>query len=579
MAEAAAPIPSLSEKPGIIGRFLALLAPEKRAITHIYVYAIFAGLLTLSLPLGVQSVIGFVSSGQISTSVIVLLVFITLGTLLTGGLQIMQLALVEHLQERLFTRTAYDFALRITRVQPEALARQYPPELMNRFFDVLTLQKGLSKLLIEFSAALLQMLFGLILLSFYHPYFILFGLLLIAILVVILRLTGEKGMKTSLYESKYKYQLVSWLEEMARTFYSFKLAGSSHGGIRRTDELTGQYLHARKSHFRVLLTQYYSFVGFKTLITGTLLIMGCLLLISKEINLGQFVASEIIVITLINAIEKVLIKLDVVYDMLTSTEKLGVVTDLPMEEPAGILFQQLPQTDQLTIRLSDIRYRFPGESVYALKGINVTISPGEKLCLAGPGGSGKTTLLRILMGLFPSYEGVITYNTVSLRDLNKPSLLNHIGEDTLPQALFEGTILENLSLGADTPPVEAVLWALECVGATEFVQTLPKGIHTVVVGGGQQLPASIVRKLTLARCLAKKPRVLVLDEFLLGLESRERAAILHRIKETSPKSTIVIASNDPLVMQECDRTLWLKEGKIAWEGKYEEMQETAGGFE
>jgi ABC-type bacteriocin/lantibiotic exporter with double-glycine peptidase domain len=561
-------------QPGAIRRFVKLLSTERREIWYIFIYAILTGIISLSLPLGVQSLIGFVSSGQIVTSVIILMIFIILGVLITGGLQIMQLSLVEHLQQRLFVKTAFEFAYRFTYVHPEKILNHYPPELVNRFFDVLTVQKGLSKMLLEFSAAILQILFGLILLSFYHPYFIFFGLVLIAILAIIFRFTSEQGMKTSLVESKYKYKLVAWLEDVARTLNTFKLGGESNLVIEKTDDFSGNYIQARKKHFKVLLTQYISFVGFKTLITGGLLILGSLLLLNQEINLGQFVASEIIIILTINAVEKVLLKLDVVYDMLTSTIKLGAVMDLPVDVPQGIRIDELPGNTGFAIRLKGLSYCFPDDKKYTLRNINLSIAPGERVCIAGYGGSGKTTLLRTMLGLLPSYEGVITYDKISLRDLNHGSLLNHIGEDVAGESLFEGSILENLTLSHENAPIEDIRWALDCVGLTEFVFSLPQGLHTVLIGGGRQLPRSVASKMALARTLVRRPRLLVLDDFMLGLESREKTRILERIAEASAGMTVVLSSNDKQVMQWCHRTIVLQDGQLVGEGNYEEISQS-----
>lgn len=216
-------------------RFLQLLTLERREILYMYVYALTAGLISLSLPLGIQSIIGFVSSGEIPVSVVVLIALIVLALLLMGGLQVMQLWLVEFIQQRLFARTAFDFAYRVPRLQQEELRAYYPPELMNRFLDVPLLQKGLAKILIDFSTAVIQIIFGLILLSLYHPYFIFFGVILIIALGLILWWTGDKGVKTSLEESKYKYKLVAWLEEMARSLSTFQLVGHTNLPMQRTE--------------------------------------------------------------------------------------------------------------------------------------------------------------------------------------------------------------------------------------------------------------------------------------------------------------------------------------------------------
>ena len=285
-------------------RLWRLLASERRDITYLYIYAALAGLINLSLPLGVQSVIGFVSSGAVSTSLVVLIAFIVVGTLLVGGLQVMQVYLVEFIQQRLFARISLDFALRLPRVRTEDLDGQYLPELMNRLLDAPTLQKGLATILVDFSAAALQILFGLILLSFYHPIFIAFGVLLVLLLALMIRVTGPRGLHTSILESKYKYRVVAWLEDVARTVQTFRHPPRQELALTRTDTLVEGYLSARQSHFRVLLLQYWGFVAFKVLITATLLIIGCWLLIDRQINIGQFVASEIIILLIISAVER-----------------------------------------------------------------------------------------------------------------------------------------------------------------------------------------------------------------------------------------------------------------------------------
>ncbi|MDX5345989.1 MAG: ATP-binding cassette domain-containing protein, partial [Hymenobacteraceae bacterium] len=394
-------------------RFFRLLATEKREIIYLYIYATAAGLITLAVPLGIQSIIGFVSAGQVSVSVVVLISLIVLALLLVGGLQVMQLWMVEFVQQRIFARTAFDFANRLPRIQPEPLLKYYPPELMNRFFDVLTLQKGMAKILIDFSSAVIQIFFGLLLLSLYHPYFIFFGLILILALILILWGTSRKGIETSITESKYKYKLVAWLEEMARSLSTFKLVGHTNLPLQRTDDYVKNYLKQRKDHFSVLMTQYYSFVGFKTFITGGLLVMGCILVVQQQINIGQFVASEIIIIMIMNAVEKIIIKLETVYDVLTSLDKIGMVTDLPLEEVNGIKLTEMKQDCGLDVQVQNLSYRFPDSGQLALKEVSFSIQSCERVCLAGFNSSGKTTLVNLLLGLLTTYEGSISYNGIS----------------------------------------------------------------------------------------------------------------------------------------------------------------------
>ncbi|GGG41770.1 peptidase domain-containing ABC transporter [Hymenobacter glacieicola] len=561
-----ADLPSSSLTPG--QRLFRLLVAERRDITYLYVYAALAGLISLTLPLGVQSVIGFVSSGDVSTSLVVLIGFIVVGTFLVGALQVMQLYLVEFIQQRLFARVSFDFAVRLPRVRTEALDGQYLPELMNRLLDTPTLQKGLSTLLVEFSAAALQILFGLILLSFYHPIFIAFGLLLVLLLALMIRFTGPKGLKTSLVESKFKYRVVAWLEDVARTVHTFRHSPRQEMAITRTDDLVGGYLTARQSHFRVLLTQFWGFVAFKTLITAALLILGCWLLISKQINIGQFVAAEIVIILTISAVEKVLLKLDVVYDALTSLDKIGHVLDLPvLPERTGVELPLPAVHAGLRVEVRHLGYHYPGSDKQPVQDVSLTLAAGEHMGLAGFDGSGKTTLLRILAGLLNDYTGVVAYDGLALQDISSEALGRHVGDNIAHQNLFEGTLLQNLTLDQPHISSDDVAWVLELVGLRDNIYSRPLGLNTPL-GIGTPLSDSVRQKLLLARALVRRPRLLLLDNFLPGVEPVERLRILRQLLDPMHAWTVLIASNDRRVLELCPRLALLREGRLLADGPF-----------
>jgi len=553
-------------------RFLHLLSIERREILYMYVYAVAAGLISLMLPLGIQSIIGFVSSGQVTVSVVVLISLIVLALLIVGGLQVMQLWLVEFIQQRLFARTASEFAYRLPRFQPEALLNYYPPELMNRFLDVAPLQKGVAKILVDFSTAVIQIVFGLILLSFYHPYFIFFGLILVLVLILIIWMTGGKGIDTSIKESKYKYKLVAWLEEMARALSTFKLVGHTDLPMERTNNYVKSYLEVRRQHFKVLMTQYYSFVGFKTFITGGLLVLGCILVVQQEINIGQFVASEIIIILIMTAVEKIIIKLDTVYDVMTSLDKIGQVTDLPLEEVKGIRLDELPLNGGMSIQARNLSYRFHDTLKIALQNISFTIQPSERVCLAGFNSSGKSTLINLLLGLLPSYQGSLSFNGISLHDLHKGNLRSLIGDNISKEQVFDGTLLENITLGRNLP-MQDILWAIDLTGLTPFVHSLPDGLHTYLTGGSMRLPGSVARKIVLARSLVQRPKLLIIDNFWAGMARKEKMDLLRLLTSPQFSWTMLIVSNDREVMQLCDRTLLLQDGQLLAYDNYAQIKQ------
>ncbi len=322
-------------QPSPTQRLLRLLSNDKKDIGYIYLYAIVTGVISLSLPLGIQAVFNLVSGGLVFSSVYVLIGLIIVGVLITGLLMISQMTLVEILQQRIFAKAAFEFTYRLPHIEPKALAAYFPPELMNRFFDVLTIQKGLPKLLIDLTAAVVQIIFGIILLSFYHPVFLGFGLFTLLTIVGICWLFGPAGLKTSLNESKYKYKVVAWLEDLAYDLPTLRSRADTMEPIDRMDGLVASYLNYRNAHFNVLKRFFYSGVAFKTLVTGGLLILGTTLVVGRQMTLGQFVASELVIVLITGAVEKLISGIDTVFDMLTAVEKIANVTDLPLETDAA----------------------------------------------------------------------------------------------------------------------------------------------------------------------------------------------------------------------------------------------------
>lgn len=316
--------------PSPLQRLIRLLATEKKDIGYIYLYALVTGLISLSLPLGIQAVFNLVSGGLVFNSVYLLIGVVIVGVIATGSLQVAQMTLVEILQQRIFAKAAIEFAYRLPRIDPNALAGSYPPELMNRFFDVLTIQKGLPKLLIDLTAAAVQILFGIILLSAYHPVFIGFGLFTFILILLICRIYGPGGLKTSLSESKYKYKVVAWLQEVARDLPTYRHQHDTQEPVDHMDELVAQYLTHRNGHFRVLKRFFYSGIAFKSIVTGGLLILGTALVIGREMSLGQFVAAELVIVLITGSVDKLVSGIDTVFDLLTAVEKIGSVTDMPL---------------------------------------------------------------------------------------------------------------------------------------------------------------------------------------------------------------------------------------------------------
>ena len=519
---------SVNNSPSPLQRLFKLLKFELRTIYLILGYAAFAGIVSLSLPLGIQAIINFIQAGEFRITMIVLISLVLVSVIFAGLLNYMQMRVAEDLQQRLFTKSSFEFVYRFPRIVYTAFGANYPPELANRFFDTMTIQKGIPKMLIDFSTSGIQILFGLILLSFYHPFFILFGVFLVALMYVVFKFSAPEGVRTSLLQSKYKYQTAHWIEEVARNTDSFKVSGSSKLASSKHDDIVIKYLNSRENHFKILRLQYFKMIGFKVLVVGALLILGGLLVVNQQMNIGQFVGAEVIVILMVNSVEKLILGLENVYDVLTGLEKIGSVTDLKLERFDG----RAPFNKDMdfTIELAKIGLKYRGAKQKSLDGVNLTIHPKEKIFIDGTSGSGKTTLLKLISGLILATDGDIFINETTFNNVQIDHYRSFIGHSLIGNFPFEGSIRENITFNNPDVKQEDLDWAIDKLNLGPFIKSQSLGIDTNIATQGRNIPYTIAKKIMLARAIVNKPKLLVLKDPLVEFQDEE-------IEEIVPEET------------------------------------------
>jgi len=540
-------------------RFINLLRLEKRDIFQIFYYAIFGGIVALSLPLGIQAIINLIQGAQISTSWVVLVIVVTLGVIFSGALQLMQLRIIETIQQRIFTRASFELSYRFPKIKMNELRNYYPPELANRFFDTLTIQKGLSKILIDVPTALLQIIFALILLSFYHPFFIIFGILLLLLIYIVFKFTAQKGLETSLKESKIKYKVAHWIQEVARTVVSFKLSGNTNLAIQKNDALVDQYLKARESHFKILILQFSQMVGFKVVVTASLLLIGGALVLNQEMNIGQFVAAEIIILLVIQSVEKLIIGLESFYDVLTSIEKIGQVVDKELESQDG---ERPMFKDGLTIELDNVSYRVADRKKPILKDVSLVLHPKSRILIKGESGAGKSSLLRLLSGIIEPTEGNIYINNLSLNSLHLNHYRSQLGLSLSDETPFEGTIKDNLVFGDKEIDDSIIYKVLDIVGLNQFIKEQPYGLETIIYPEGKQMSFTIAKKIILARAIIKQPKVLILEDPLDQFNLQETKDIIKYLTAPDKPWALIVVSSKKSWSTQCQQIITLEKGEI-----------------
>jgi ABC-type bacteriocin/lantibiotic exporter with double-glycine peptidase domain len=520
-------------------KLLDLIKLERDEITSIYFYAILNGVIQLSLPLGIQAILGFVLGATMVTSVYLLIFIIIVAVLIVGYLQINQMKIIEKIQQKIFVRYAFSFAETIPKLDLKDIDHYYLPEKINRFFDVLNVQKGISKLLLDIPSATIQIIFGLLILSFYHPYFIVFSSILLLVIFIIFKVTSRKGIETSIEESNFKYNVVSWLEEMGRVIKSFKYSQGTHLNLIKTDEKLLKYLNARTNHFQILLLQFKSLVFFKVCVTALMLVLGSYLLFNQLITVGQFVAAEIIILTTISSMEKLISSLENVYDVITGLVKLDSVLDNPIEKEESLKLE----SNDLVITLDKMSFSYD-DNQEIFNSISATIPSNSITCISGKENSGKSTFLKLLTGSYMHFKGSIAFNDIPLQNYSLQNLRTKMGIFLYEQDLFEGSLYENIVLGRTEINIERIVDLSKKLGFEDFIQSFPYYFDTALDPLGQKLPSSLIRKILLLRALINTPQLLILEDPWIEFEDSTITKIQNYIIDISKNSTVVVSTND-----------------------------------
>lgn len=570
-AEPSAPLDALrgdeaaGAPPSPFARLRALLRMERGDLWVIMAYAAAVGVMGLATPIAVQALVNTVAFGTLLQPVVVL-AFVLLGCLLAmAALSALKFYVVEILKQRLFVRVVADLSHRLPRVRMEALDKRYGPELVNRFFSVLTVQKSAAHLLLDGTGLLLQTGTGMLLLAFYHPVLLAFDAVLVAALALVVFGLGRGGVHTAVYESKTKYRVAAWLQELVRVPTTFKATGGAQWATGRADALAKEYLFARRRHFGIVLRQKIGGLATYAISSTLLLGIGGWLVIDRQLTIGQLVAAELVVGAVVAGFTKLGKLSESYYGLLAGLDKLGLLVDLPVEREGGEVgaaagLRRGAGGPPARLDLRNVSYRY-GSGRLALANVDLSVAPGEKLAVKGPSGSGKSTLLELVFGLRSPSGGIILFDGVDQRDLSLTALRQDI---LLVQGaeIVEGTIGENVRLGRTGATPAEIREALHQVGLLDHVLSLPDGLNTRLSAGGSPLSNGQARRLTLARAIVARPRLLLLSEALDFFDDEERERLVDVLIRGGHPWTILVITSREQVLRACDRVVELHQGRL-----------------
>jgi len=554
------------QTPTPLARLIGLIRPEKKDLWVVLIFSLVVGVLALASPVAVEALVNTVAFGRYLQPVVVLALLLFVFLSFAAAMRGLITYVVEIVQRRLFVRVVEDLAYRLPRVQQNEYDSRYAPELVNRFFDVVTVQKTASALLLDGISIVLQTVIGMAVLAFYHPFLLGFNVVLIASIGFVVFVLGRGAVATAIRESGAKYAVESWLEELARHPTAFKLHAGSQFGLDRADQLTVKWLDARRAHFRVVMRQILFALGLQAFAATALLGLGGWLVILGELTLGQLVAAELIVMMIVGSFAKLGKHMESFYDLLAAVNKLGVLFDLTTE-PRERLFHLVDGTPA-RLSLRDVSYKYNGE--FAMRDLTLNLERGETVAVVGPAGSGKSTLIDLLCGLRSPSEGHIELDGIDLRQIRPDSLREHLAVARRVE-IFHGTIEENVHLNRTNIRADDVRQALDDVDLLDEVLRIPQGLDTVLQTEGTPLASSQCARLMLARAIVGRPRLLLIDGVLDVLDDETIPRIMQRLTQNGVPWTVLVATGRETVRRACDRTITLDPAKVAG-GRHESTE-------
>lgn len=538
-------------------RLWALLSSEWEDIRAIVIYAVGAGLFTLTTPIAVQSLVNTVAFGTLLQPLVVMTLLVILGLGLFGALTALEVYVVELLQRRIVARVVGDLSHRVPRAEASALDRIYGPEQLNRFFDVFTIHKATAQLLLDGLDLVLKAGIGLLLLAFYHPFLLAFDVVLLLALGLVLFGLGRGGMSTAIVESKKKYRLAGWLEELARRPSLFKEPSSTRFARERADAYLRDFLSARASHFRVVMRQTVGALALYALSSGALLGLGGWLVMSGQLTLGQLVAAELVLTTVVTSFAKLGKHVESFYDLVAAVDKVGMLFDLPIERDGGEGDLAAPPKtgSSLEIRNASISI---GQKA-ALRDIDLSLQSGARVAILGGSGSGKSMFGDLAFGLRPPTGGEVYLDGVHFDDLPLSVLRTRVAV-ARPDDVVLGSLLDNIRLGDVSIDATTSRRALEVACLSDVAHRLDDGIDTEIFPGGRPMTEAETARLSIARAVATRPSLLVIDGLLDMQDEAIRDDILEHLCDQSAPWTLIVLTRMEAVARRLPRCMRLDNG-------------------
>ena len=528
-----------------------ILGEDKEFFLTAIVYAVAIAILSLATPISVQLLINSVAFTAMLQPILILGLILFLLLSFSAILNVLQFYISEIFQRKFFARMSADITLATVKARHENFEESNQTEFVNRFFDVITIQKSLPKILIKSFTLVLQTIAGLILVAFYHPILLVFSLLIIISIILIWQSFCKKGFITKFYSSRRKYDMAGWLEDIARNNSLFKSEIGQKYAIFKTDFLTEQYLEERKSHFSQLFAQFSLMLALYAIASSLLLIIGGYLVTKGQLSIGQLVASELILSTTLYGISQLGRDFETFYDIVGACEKLSQFYNIPQEN-TGV---EKIDTDHIDIKFNhvvDIYFEREFKFNFSLKHRKNYIISTHNL-------SSQKILIELLYCLRKPVRGTLEFNNIEIENIDIANLRSKIA--LIDNSSFiEGNIEEYLTFNNKNISKKLINEVLQITGLDKALQRFNEGLNLRIIPTGYPLSESEKILLKISRALLQEPKIIIITEVLdmLGLKTRQN---MIKFLTKNHNSTVIYFSNRRDDMHDFDEYIFIDEDR------------------
>ena len=496
---------------------------------------------------------------------------------LRAGLSFLQTILFAHVSEKGMADVRKDVYSKLISQPMEYFEQFRVGELTSRLTaDVEQLQSVFSVTLAEFIRQTMILILGIVVLAYLMPRLFLIMLLTLPVVIVLAMIFGRYIRRLSKKRQDQLAETNTIVEETFQNFNIVKAFANELFEVKRYGQGIQKMVNISLSFARIR-GLFFAFIIF--LLFGSILFIlwqGAFMVQNGQMDAGTLLSFVIYTVMIGGAIASLGNLYTTIAGALGATERVKEILDKEVELDIH------PSDDKISlmghISFDNVHFEYPSrKDVAVLKGIDITVSPGEKIALVGQSGSGKSTIVKLLMNFYDIQQGNIQIDGKNINEYNLGSYRRNLGIVPQEVILFGGTIKENLLYGKPEASEEELISAAKKANCWEFISKFPDKLNTIVGERGIKLSGGQKQRVAIARAILKDPAILLLDEATSSLDAESEKVVQNAMDKLMEGRTSIIIAHRLATIKNVDRIYVLDNGKIIESGTHSELTEKDSG--